>query len=205
MISRECLVDADVPKVVVEEPEAGGRVDEERVEKRALALRVLGGPREPVAQSAHGDRGRDERPGAEDPDLGGLCRRVRPAECQSPESDDDENLDERLPATEVERHEDDDTEIERRVSLSGRLEEGDLGDDQRRGERHQPVRRAGKPLVEADERESEQRREAATAASTGAPRSPTAAAAASASEPWIEKQIAAARAAASARRASAGS
>ena len=47
----ERLVDANVPKIVVEEPEAGGRVDEERVEKRALALRVLGRPREPVAQA----------------------------------------------------------------------------------------------------------------------------------------------------------
>ena len=66
-------------------------MDEERVEQRALALRVLGRPREPVAHGPHRAGRRHERPGSEDPDLGGLGRRMRLAERQSPESDGDEN------------------------------------------------------------------------------------------------------------------
>ena len=151
----ERLVDANVPKIVVEEPEAGRRMDEERVEQRALALGALGGPEEPVAQGSDGDRNRDQGPGTEDPHLGGVCERMRPAECHTPDSDDDENLEGGLPPIEVDRDEHRDTEIERRVELSGVMEERELGDDQRRGERHQIVRRTGKALVEADERERE--------------------------------------------------
>jgi hypothetical protein len=65
-----------------------------------------------------------------------------PAERQTPESDREEQVDERLPAAEVEGNEDDGPEIERGVELSGRLEEGELGDDERAGERDQEAGRA---------------------------------------------------------------
>ena len=152
----ERLVDANVPKIVVEEAETGGGVDEERVEKRALARRALRGPREPVAQGPHGAADAASVPAPRIQIWAASASGCARLERQSPESDGDQNLDERLPAAEVERHEDHDAEIERRVELAGRLEEGDLGDDQRRGQRDQPVRRAGKPLVAADDRDGEQ-------------------------------------------------
>ena len=77
------------------------------------------------------------------------------AQRQRPENDRDEQMDDRLPAAEVERHEDDDTEIERRVALAVRLQERDLGDDQRGDECEQVVGRARQVLVAADEQEAE--------------------------------------------------
>ena len=142
----------------VEQPEAGRRVLEEGVECGLVGLRALQGSEQPVThRTGHRCHG-GKRARTEDPRLGRVVDGMHVADRDRPQSDSHQEVRKRVGTPEEERDVDDDPEVKRRVQLSGRLEEGQLGDDQHRREGDQPVDVPRQPLVRADEQQCEPKR-----------------------------------------------